>query len=379
MKPRKEITLDPSKSRDLRTLPAIREQAAILDRLLADKTIEELSVQQLIDIGLTYNEKSDYQNARKFFNFTLQRLALYPKALTSDEKYISFANCYYGFANVERESGNDEKAINWFEQARAECEKISKDFDGYFKLKYDIERNLGIALLKKEAFEDAAKCFKTAMEIATQFKQTGLVPAAMSYYGLSLVLSGAHRFGLIQLDNARVLYPVDKREMSMDWASHRYHMGRAYQVIGDHIYAISEFKESLRLRLQITNSINSPIGNVYFHSRVGDSHAGLGHSYLALGDFKEAEKWLHKALENYQTLKNARKVQEIEQALETITSIVLQETKLALQQQASQTKYLRYVAGAASVAMGIGFFAYRLYKGSSNAGSVNEMNQTPRP
>jgi len=98
----------------------------------------------------------------------------------------------------------------------------------------------------------------------------------------------------------------------MDWAAHRYHMGLAYQIKGDFIRAISEFYEALRLRVQI---VGPQIGSVYFHSRVGDVHFGLGECYLALGRKNEAKSWFEKALSNYTALSNPQRITAVQKIL----------------------------------------------------------------
>lgn len=355
----REQKLNPKRSRNCRTLSVILEQSAIAAELLQKKRIEEFTSKELQELGLIYNEKSDYDNAKLFLNLALEKVQLETENL---ERYIIITNCHFGLANGERELGNNKEAIQHFTKASEECEKINHDCDEYQRIKYDIQRNLGIAYLKINEAKNAAQCFKIALDGALQSDKKVLVPAAQSYYGLALVLSGEHQVGFTQLEKARSLYPVRVREQSMDWAAHRYHMGLAYQTIGNHINAIAEFKESLRLRLQ---TISPQIGRIYFNSRVGDVHAGLGKSYLALGYAQEAEDWYRKALENYQALNDPVKIREIEALLPG-------------KQKASQINYLRYGIGAAA-ALGVSLFAYRfLSNGSSSSSDIDKIGLIKR-
>jgi tetratricopeptide (TPR) repeat protein len=216
---------------------------------------------------------------------------------------------------VERELGNDNESIQRFVLASEKCSKINHEAKEFGPLDYDIKRNLGIAYLKVNEFNKAADCFENAVNQAEKTGKKALVPAVTSYLGLALVLSGNHKNGFLQLEKARQLYPIDTQEQSMDWAAHRYHMGRAYQEAGNFINAISEYNESLRLRLQM---ISPQIGPEYYNSRVGDTHAGLGQCYFYLNQLDNAEKWLKKALGNYQALNNLKKIKEIEKLLKTV-------------------------------------------------------------
>jgi tetratricopeptide (TPR) repeat protein len=350
------LALDPDKSRDYRMLPVIAGQASLLEEVLQDKSLENFTAAELKTIGLTYNEKSDYQNAKKSFLLALEK-AKYKK-LTSQEAASLVAHCQYGLANVERELGHDDEAIQRFMLAGKELQGLNQEAKEYGPLAYDIERNLGIAYLKVKAYREAAACFEKAINLALANQREGLLPAVTSYYGLALVLSGKHEEGFIQLDKARGLYPIETREKSMDWAAHRYHKGRAYQEVGDYINAISEFNESLRLRLQI---IGPEIGSVYYNSRVGDTHAGLGQAYLALKQFSAAEKWLLKSLSNYQAVNNGKKVQEMEALLATfVKPAPLASPSTSLVTTLLKNKYLHYGLGASATLLGLGLFAYNL-------------------
>lgn len=297
--------LDPNQPRNLRMVPDILAQAALLAAQLATTSSDDLSSEQLTKAAITFNEKADYVNAKKYSDLALAKVEL---DTTDVQQRASIkAHCHYVLANVERELGNDAEAARYFEYAQSEC-KLLQENEASFKLHYEIERNLGITLLKLKKHSQAASCFLTALTIAETFKLTGRAPAVKSYHGLCLVLSGKHDDGFAELHAARELYPVESREQSMDWASHRYHMAVAYQAVSNHEYALAEFHESHRLRTALCASV----GPVYRATRLGDVCLGLGESYFAVGKFEASRRYLDDAKEHFSVVKNAKKIADVD-------------------------------------------------------------------
>lgn len=314
---RKELDIQKSSGASYRTVSTIEAEVAKAEEMLREQSIEEMTSQKLKNLGITFNEKSDYIQSQRFLNAALARVE--QEALPEDEKILIIAECYYGLANCERELGNPDKAIELFIKAKRQAEIISGEPKGLHDLKYLIARNIGITYLIIEDHKNAETCFADAVSIAETTGQTGRIPAVKSYLGLSMVLVGTSiEKGFQLLEEARKLYPKDKREESMDWAAHRYHMARAFEAVNDPINALMEYAESRRLRIQIID--RSKIGSVYYHNRLSDSNAGLARVCLSLGRNKTAEKYFNDALESYVALGASKKADAIRRSLLTLTT-----------------------------------------------------------
>lgn len=309
---RKELDIQKS-SNNFRNVSIIDEQVNLANEISANKSKEEMSSKELKNQGIIFNEKSDYKSAQEFLNAAL--LKVEQESLSENEKNLIIAECYYGLGNCERELGHPNEAIELFIKAKKQTEIIiATKMEGLHDIKYHIARNIGIAYLLVEDYDNAAANFYDATNVALTANQVGRIPAVKSYYGLSLVLAGKSIMqGFQVLAEARELYPKNGREDSMDWAAHRYHMARAYEAVNNDINALVEYSESRRLRIQIID--RTKIGSVYYHSRVGDSNAGLGRVCLSLGSLKEAVKYLTEALENYDALSATKKADAIRKLL----------------------------------------------------------------
>ncbi len=307
-----------SNGESFRSLPAIVDEANKASEMLKEKTKEDMTSQELVNFGMTFNEKSDYKMAQEFFNAALEKVET--ETLSQDEKNVIQAYCHYGLANCERELGRPAEAIEIFKKAQTHIENRKELYD----LRYLIARNIGIAYLAIEDYVNAESQFSQALHVAVETQQVGRIPAVLSYQGLSVVLSGkATDKGFELLEKARLLYPKHLREESLDWAAHRYHMGRAYEAKKnpvDTLHALVEYKEAHRLRMQLIN-INK-IGIVYFHSRLGDTNAGLGRVYASLGHKDEARKYFSAALDSYEALGATKKAETIRQALLSCFNLV---------------------------------------------------------
>jgi tetratricopeptide (TPR) repeat protein len=314
---RNELDIQKSSGVSYRNVSIIMEEVAKAEKILSEKSKEAMTSQELKDLGITFNEKSDYTKSQEFLNAALGKVQ--HESLAEDKKNLLIAECYYGLANCKRELGHPDQAIDLFKKAKIQAEKISGEIKGLHDLKYVVARNVGIAYLMVEDHENAAHSFSDAVTIAESTGQTGRIPAVRSYFGLSLVLTGkAIEKGFQELEEARKLYPKNGREESMDWAAHRYHMARAFEAVNDPINALAEYAESRRLRIQIID--RSKIGSVYYHNRLGDSSAGLGRVCALLGRRSEAEKYFREALESYEALGATKKADAIRKSLFTETT-----------------------------------------------------------
>ena len=352
-----------------RFLPLILEQSANLELQLEGKKLKEFSSLTLINIGLTYIEKADYAAAKTTFTLALKNLSS-AKLRVYENHFIS-ATCYYGLGIVEREKNNDLPSTRLFglgftflKQAQ-NSEHAADEASELLKLQYCLERNLGVNYLKAKMYETATQHFSRAVNLTEKMERAALLPPALSYQGLALALSGKLEEGLVLLNKARELYPLETREQSMDWASHRFHMGKAYQYQGDLVSAIGEYTEALRLRQQV---ITSQIGAVYLHSRLGDIHASLGECYYDLKKELNAEKWLTKARENFGALDYKQRLEEIEQRLSTLKKPQTPtpfgpHPKAEVEARYQTKKFLQYGLGA-SLFLGSSFFAFKYLKGT---------------
>ena len=308
------MMLQPDLARNFRNVDEIEKQALLLAAQLKDAELEKMSAKETLDCAMTFNEKSDYVNAEKFFSLALEKVVHETDQSTKD--YIT-AGCWYGLANVARELGKNSEACSLFMRARFYMEGVTVTAQTV-TLKYDIERNLGIAYTNLNDFRSAAQCFEAAMTLALRFEKNSLVPAVKSYYGWSLVKMGLEH-GLTDLQAAAELFPLEVREKSMDWAAHKNREGDAFKTLGKYEESILSYKEALRLRIKLID--RNKIGDVYFHSRLGDTTLGLGECYLRLHLLDEAKTYLTDAAEHFRALGNESKLAKSEELLLAIAQI----------------------------------------------------------
>jgi tetratricopeptide (TPR) repeat protein len=301
-------------SENYRQVPVITAQTAEADTYTAEEKMENFTSEELKNLGMTYNESSHYDRAIVHLSLALMKLD--SEELSEENKIRIRTECLHGLANCQRELGQDQDAIQGYTKALAECEKI-KDRAQYLEISYRILRDLGIACFKVEQYKEAQPHFFKAIAVADEAKKEGRIPAVTSYHGLALVLAKESvelvEKGFLELNKARNLYPHETREKSMDWAAHRYHMGRAYESSGQYALAFVEYDESRRLRDQIID--RKKIGDVYYHNRMSDTYMGLGRTAVNLRQYADAKKYFAKAQESYQALKAEGKLKHVESIL----------------------------------------------------------------
>lgn len=324
------------------TTPTIVDlEESLFDTILNSNVQEYVSVSQLSNMGLTLNSMIDYQNAIKKFEFLIENIN---KAKFSPiEKAIIKTRVLYLSGILQREMGLYENAIKQFNQARFEPSFKQIPLMQQNILHYHILKNLGILYLKIKEYDNAVNYFEVALTLARALKKDALIPIITSYYGLAVVLQGNHNRGFSILKKARALYPKALRPKSLAWATHRYHMGLAYQDTGNFQDAILELETSSYLRQKINNH---PMGSFYFHNRMGDCHKAIGQCYSSLKHSTSALKWLDKALHNYEAIDDKEKIIELQSQI----------TKHSF----FSSRALKYGITASVTLLGIGLFAYKL-------------------
>lgn len=323
-----ELDIDKSHSA-MRSAQVVAEEAAKADRFAAEKKLEEMTAEELMMMGITRNEQSNYLEAQKYLNAAVTKTKqLFQSAkLAKDAANCILAKCLYGLANGERELGNTARALELFDESLAlELSRTAPNLN----TQYELYRNMGITRLITEEYLKAVELFSSAVAVGKQMQDQNRTTAVKSYLGLAMVLSGEATMyeGLRILNEARDEYPLAGREDSMDWASHRYHMGRALEamcrmmgVAGEkYIKANTEYAEAVRLRTQITAN-KKQINSRYHHSRLADPEEGLYRVSLAMGFKAEAKLHLSAAIEHFKALGNkVQKVAELEACLVNLTA-----------------------------------------------------------
>lgn len=291
-------------SANYRRVATAVEQKIIADEFLATVDIKKISSEVLKDLGMTYNECSFYEKAIELLTLALDKLKI--EFLEPNKKIQFESECLHGLANCQREYGNDDQAIKGYLDALACCKKITSDA-GRNEIEYRIRRDLGIAYIKVNQFTLAQPCFEKAQRCAKASEKPGRFAPVKSYEGLAQALAkespATIEAGFQKLYEARALYPDTERENSMDWAAHRYHMGRAYQAMEDQkslTLALIEFAESLRLRKDMIP--RQDIGLVYRNNRTSDSAEAAADVCLKLNLIQQAKEYLEIAIECYQEL-----------------------------------------------------------------------------
>jgi tetratricopeptide (TPR) repeat protein len=309
------------------------EQKKIADAFLETTDEKTLNSETLKDLGMTYNEASFYETAIHFLTLALKTLET-DDSISREKKNQFKTECLHGLANCQREYGNNDEAVLGYLKALDSLEdcKATLPETSYHEIEYRIQRDLGIGYLKIKAFQQAQGCFVEAQRCAAASKKSGRFAPVKSYEGLTQVLFNnspdSITEGFQKLNEARTLYPPEERENSMDWAAHRYHMGRALQSAGDSVSALIEYAESLRLRKDMIPQ--QEIGLIYRHNRTSDSAEAAGDVCLELNLFDKAihyfeiAKKCHEALHNhFMELKNDVVVENISKKLAAVIEKIL--------------------------------------------------------
>src|SRR3990167_2521771 len=90
-------------SNNFRDAAIIEEQAGLAKEIVAKKNKEEMNAKELKNLGITFNEKSEYKTAQEYLHAALDKLDV--ETLSNNEKYLIAAECNYGLATCERELG----------------------------------------------------------------------------------------------------------------------------------------------------------------------------------------------------------------------------------------------------------------------------------
>ncbi len=97
----------------------VAAEAEKADRFAADKKMEEMTAEEFMQMGITRNEQSKYEEAQKYLQASQEKAKteLSAGTISKDTELVIIIKCLYGLANGARELGDIPTAFTHFNQS----------------------------------------------------------------------------------------------------------------------------------------------------------------------------------------------------------------------------------------------------------------------
>ncbi len=222
--------------------------------------------------------------------------------ITPEQSFLVYAACNYTLAKLAVDKRKLHRASRALASTFCSLEKYNATQPAlrqpwqapHFEyLQYCAHRLQGVLFLLSNEFIKAARHFRLALGFCVPpYISSGAV-ILQSYLGMTHVHLGDVEAGFSMLSQVDRAFDQARRDTSLDWVTHRYNVGLAYQAVNAHEKALIEFETVLAMQTLLFHPDSAFIDlEIESLQCINDTHAAIITSATRVGDHVKAAQHL---------------------------------------------------------------------------------------